>query len=81
MNTAELKLKIFREVDSLDKNKLEDIYGLICNRLNENNDTEEWYKLSDTQRDGILTAMNSVEKGDGIPHETIIEKYQKKYGS
>ena len=81
MNAAELKLKIFREVDSLDKSKLEDIYGLIHNRINQDQDIDEWHLLSEEQRRGLLDAIGELELGKGIPHEKIMAKYRKKYAN
>jgi hypothetical protein len=34
MSSAELKLKLFREIDTLDKSKLERVYGLFVNFIN-----------------------------------------------
>lgn len=34
MNSAELKLKIFRQVDGLDKSMLEGVCGLLANYIN-----------------------------------------------
>lgn len=79
MSTAELKLKIFRQVDNLEKSKLEDIYGVIKNHLNSERDLAEWKTLSDEQRQGLLDAIKDIEKGNGIPHKKVLAKARKKY--
>ena len=33
MNIAELKLKFFRQIDGLDKDKLEEAYGVLLNYM------------------------------------------------
>lgn len=79
MNTAELKLKLFREIDILEKSKLEQVYGLFVNFINEEVDTEEWKSLSKVQQKGLLDAIDEMDSSEGIEHKTIIEKYKKKY--
>ena len=79
MNTAELKLKLFREIDILEKSKLEQVYGLFVNFINEEIDTEEWKSLSKIQQKGLLDAIDEMDSSEGIEHKTIIEKYKKKY--
>ncbi len=41
MTAAELKLKIFREIDALDKSKLEDFYGFFMNLFHGQKDIDE----------------------------------------
>jgi hypothetical protein len=79
MKIAELKQKICIEVDGLDKSTLEDIYGLIQNRLHEKDDIEEWDHLSLEFQISLKEAIADVKAGNGIPHETIMSTYRKKY--
>lgn len=79
MSTAELKLKLFREIDTLEKSKLEQIYGLVFNFINKENDTEEWNSLSNAQQNGLIDAIKEMNSSEGIDHKSIIDKYKKKY--
>ena len=79
MSTAELKLKLFREIDTLEKSKLEQIYGLVLNFINKDNDTEEWNDLTATQPKGFLDAIEEMDSSDGIDHKKVMEKYKNKY--
>lgn len=81
MDLAELKLKIFRQVDSLDQPKLEEFYGMMLNFLNSKNESEEWTFLSDEQREGIEDAIAEIKEGKGIPHETLVAEFRQKYGN
>lgn len=38
---------------------------------------EEWDKLSQAQREGILEAIDSINAGKGIPHSEVILKMNK----
>ena len=78
MNTAEIKLKLFREINMLDQNKLEQVYGLLFNFLNKENDTEEWNSLSKSQQNGLLEAINELDSSEGTDHKSIMDKYRSK---
>lgn len=79
MNTSDLKLKLFREIDSLDASKLEQIYGLFVNFINTENDTEEWNLLSKAQQKGLIDAIEELDSSEGIDHKTVLDKFRKKY--
>ena len=79
MSTAELKLKLFREIDTLEKSKLEQIYGLVLNFVNKDNDTEEWNAMTTTQQKGLLDAIEEMNSSEGMDHEKVMEKYKNKY--
>ncbi len=79
MDASELKLRIFREIDSLEKGKLQELYGHVQNYIRGNKDIEEWDSLSLSQKAGIKEAINDLNKGVGVVHEDVIAKYRKKY--
>ncbi|MBC5836612.1 hypothetical protein [Flavobacterium muglaense] len=79
MSTAEIKLKLFREIDTLDKSKLEQVYGLLFNFLNKETDIEEWNSLSQAQQNGLLIAITELDAEQGIDHQSIMDKFRKKY--
>ncbi|NRT11898.1 hypothetical protein [Flavobacterium sp. 14A] len=79
MSTAEIKLKLFREIDTLDQSKLEQVYGLLFNFLNKENDTEEWNSLSQMQQSGLLEAIEELDSSEGIDHQSIMDKFRKKH--
>ena len=79
MTVSDLKLKLFRQIDTLDKSKFEEIYGVLINYLNGQNDISEWGKLSDNQKSGIFDAIDELEAGKGIPNKVVLDKFRKKY--
>lgn len=79
MTVADLKLKIFREVDALEKDSLEEVYGLITNYLREQVNVDDWNQLTDHQKEGILETIHDVENGKGHPHTTVMANIRKKY--
>ena len=81
MTVSDLKLKIFRTIDSLEKDRLEELYGLLTNYINAHKDLNEWAKLSEEQRQGIVDAIEQLDSGKGIPHDKVISKIRKKYSN
>ena len=79
MTTSDLKLRIFRHIDSLDKNKLEELYGVLINYLNGQKDLSDWDKLSESQKLGIFNAIDEIDAGKGISNNAVIDKFRKKY--
>ena len=79
MTVSELKLKLFRQIDALEKCKLEEIYGVLINYINGQKDISEWDKLSEYQRSGILDAIDQIDDAKGITNKVILKKYYKKY--
>ena len=79
MTASELKLKIFRQIDSLEKNRLEELYGILVNFLNSDKEINDWKLLSSEQRQGILDAIDDVDSAKGIGHEDVMDKFRKKY--
>ena len=81
MTVSDLKLKIFRQIDSLEKSRLEEFYGLLMNYLNSQKDITEWDKLSEAQKKGLFDAIDEIEEGKGKTHKTVIDKFRKKYSN
>lgn len=79
MTTSDLKLRIFREIDALEKSKLEEFYGVLINYLNGKKDISDWEKLSENQKQGILDAIDEIDAGKGIPNKAVLDKFRKKY--
>lgn len=79
MTKAELKLKIFRQVDSLEERRLEELYGVFSNYINGQQDITEWEKLSKEQQQGIFDAIDEIDSGKGIPHEKVMQNARKRF--
>ena len=79
MNIAELKLKFFRQIDSLDKDKLEEAYGVLLNYINSKDDLYEWNNLTVEQQKGIIDSIEQLENNQGTSHKEVMNKYKNKY--
>ena len=81
MTVSDLKLKIFRQIDSLEKSRLEEFYGLLMNYVNGKRDISDWDKLSETQKQGILDAIDELDSKKGVSNKVVIDKFRKKYSN
>jgi hypothetical protein len=81
MTVSDLKLKIFKQIDSLEKSRLEEFYGLLMNYVNGKKDIADWDKLSETQKQGILDAIDELDSKKGVSNKVVIDKFRKKYSN
>ncbi|MGD9492854.1 MAG: hypothetical protein AB7V36_05825 [Bacteroidales bacterium] len=79
MTTADLKLKIFRQLDSLQKNRLDEVYGLLMNYVRGQKDIDDWDNLSDEQKQGIIDAVEQIEQGKNISHQKVMTKVRMQF--
>ena len=79
MSTDEIKLAIFREVDSLDGSKLKELYSLLQDFMNRQRTEAEWNNLSEAQKEGIEAALQQLNDGEAIYHTSVIGQAREKY--
>jgi len=79
MTTSDIKLRLFRQIDSLEKSKLEELYGVVVNFINGQKELTDWDTLSESQKSGIIDALEEIEEGKGISHQDLVSKYRNKY--
>ena len=81
MSTAELKIKIFRQLDSFNASNLEEFYGLMLNYLNSKKEIDEWIGVNDNEKQGIEAAIKELDAGKGISHSQVMSKLRNKYSN
>ena len=72
MNTAEIKLELFRRIDGLTDKQLEEAYQYLLSFLNKSDANPEL-------KSGIERALKDVEKGRVSSHEDVMKRMKKKY--
>jgi hypothetical protein len=80
MTTSDLKLKIFRQIDSLEKKRLEELYGVLVNFVNSKKDVKDWDNLSEEQKQGVFDAINEIDSGKGISNEQVLAMIKNQFG-
>ena len=78
MNISELKVELLKNIELLNKAELEQIYSLIQNFVTKNT-SEDFDNLSQTQQEGLINAIEEMNYSEGTDHQSVIDKYKKKY--
>lgn len=76
MNAAEIKLNLFREIDSLNGKKLEEAYQHMLNFFKSR---EEKAKLTQEEKNAIDEALKASKKGYTFSHDKVIQETRSKY--
>lgn len=76
MNVIELRSDIHNIIDNItDENILQAVKILLSsNRVDK---ADRWETISEEERKEIEIGLAEAERGDVIPHEEVMEKYQK----
>lgn len=72
MNAAEIKLELFRRIDSLKGEQLEEAYRYLLSFLNKPDVNPEL-------KSGIDRALKDVEEGRVSSHGDVMKRMKKKY--
>lgn len=75
MNTAEIKLDLFRKIDNLKDSELERIYQVFLSLLT----PAEKYILADAEKKAINEALECSEKGEIYTNESVMKEAQNRY--
>ncbi len=75
MQTAEIKLEIFRYIDNLDVSKLQKFYNLLFVN-SQGNDIDFWNALNEWQKNDIELGISDLEKGEKQNFDEFIQQYQ-----
>ncbi|MEZ5071634.1 MAG: hypothetical protein R2751_11865 [Bacteroidales bacterium] len=75
MNAAEIKLELFRRIDSLKEADLEKVYNELVALLS--NTTP--FKLSKAEKAAIDEALEACKVGKRYTHEEVMEEARQRY--
>ncbi|WP_121665607.1 hypothetical protein [Mesonia aquimarina] len=79
MNSAEIKIDLFRKLDSLKGNRLEEAYGIVLNYINGKNELDDWKNLTQEQQNAIKLGIEQLDKGEGREHKKVMSDIRKRY--
>lgn len=80
MKASEIKVKLFQQIDALDNERLEELYGVFLNFIRGKESIDEWEQLTDIQKLGIKDGIYELESNQGISNDLVLEELRKKYG-
>jgi len=79
MNTADIKIDIFRRLDGLKDNHLKKVYGALLNLLNDEICTEDWEQYSQEQKKALLQGIDELERNEVSSHNEVIQQMKKRF--
>lgn len=74
INPSEIKLQLFRFIDSLPDSKLQQFYNLLISNQ-EIEQTDYWELLSDWEKDDINAGISDLENGKYRNIKEVLAKY------
>lgn len=77
MNIQAIKLKLVQRIINTDKPSL---LKKINKILDQEGETDWWDEISDEERASIQEGLDELDRGEGIPHEKVMEELKAKYG-
>ncbi|MCW3808030.1 hypothetical protein [Plebeiibacterium marinum] len=79
MNAAEIKIDLFRKLDSLKGNRLEEAYGMLLNFINGKSELDDWQNLTQEQQEAIKYGIDQLNKGEGRSHSDLMTDIRNQY--
>jgi hypothetical protein len=80
VGTTQLKSTLHQLIDDSKNSKLLSVVYELLASDHKNVNSLDWYdSLSDVQKEEIEKALEELQSGKGIPHETVMAKYKGKY--
>jgi hypothetical protein len=80
MKAVELKVDLHDKIEHADPGQLKELYGLIINYFNGNNDVEEWETLPELQKRLIDKGLEQANAGLGTSLKQVNKNLRNKYG-
>jgi hypothetical protein len=79
MNPAEIKIDLFRKLDSLKGSNLIEAYGLLLNHINGSKNLSDWDNLSSEQKNAIKNGLNQLDDKKGRSHTNVISDLRNRF--
>ena len=77
MNIQAVKLKLVQRILNTNKPSL---LKKIDKIFEQESETDWWNEISDEERASIQEGLDELDRGEGIPHEKVMEEMKAKYG-
>ena len=81
MDASEIKINLFRKLDTLRGQRLEEAYGLLLNFINSKSEIDDWQNLTSEQKDAIQFGVEQLNNGQGRDHKAVMSDIRKRYSN
>lgn len=79
MNPAEIKIDLFRKLDALKGNRLDEAYGILLNYINGKNELDDWQNLTEEQQKAINLGLQQLDNGEGREQYKVMSDIRKQH--
>jgi hypothetical protein len=79
MNPAEIKIDLFRKLDSLKGSNLIEAYGLLLNHINGSKNLSDWDNLSSEHQNAIKIGLTQLDDKKGRSHTNVISDLRNRF--
>jgi hypothetical protein len=79
MDSSQIKIDLFRKLDSLRGRNLEEAYGMLLNFINGKTQIDDWQNLSSEQKDALNLGIEQLDKGQGRNHGSVMTDIRKRF--
>ena len=79
MKAVEIKIDLFRKIDSLKGKRLQEAYGMLLNYLNGKDEIDEWKSLTKEQQSALHHGVGQLDKGLGRNHEKVMSDKRNRF--
>ena len=81
MDASEIKINLFRKLDTLRGQRLEEAYGLLLNFINSESEIDDWQNLTSEQKDALQLGVDQLNNGQGRDHNIVMTDLRKRYSN
>ncbi len=78
MNATELKTDLVKKIEAMNLHQLKDVYGLVQNYFNSNEDVEDWNSLAPVHRKAIEIGLKQADMGLTVPLSEVMAAARRK---
>ena len=78
MTTLEIKSDLLKRINSLRRNKLNEVKGYLENLEHEDVELKDWLSLSEEHKNRIKESIAQLNSGEFTPHDKVMMGLRKK---
>ena len=76
MQISEIKLELFRYIDNLETNKLQQIYQYLILDKPDKTESDFWHTLNEWQKNDINSGITDLKEGRKKSFDEVMSKYE-----
>ena len=78
MTTAQIKVRLEKQIGELSPASLKELYGMVVNFFNSKQSLDEWATMSNEEKSAIEEGLQQLNKGKRIPRQQAMNMLRKR---